>query len=369
MLRALAFWIALPLAAQVTSAWKLVYFHDEEKSSLSLHDIAFGSTNCGAALGAFTDERRARPVAMVTHDGGTGWKQVAIKPEGHSLFFLDEHSGWMAANDGIYRSGDCGETWERVHSVRGVERVYFRDPQRGYAVGHPKLVLQTSDGGTTWSKLPDADKPTAAADRSSYGTVAFQGNFGVIVGRHRPKRNQELKAPAWMDPEAAKSLRQLPSLTLLLQTVDGGSTWRANELSILGHITRFRITPNNAALSLVEFENNFEFPSEVYRVDLLQNQTTRVFREANRAVTDLLTMPTGVTHLAATEPPGSLRQLPIPGKVKMLRSADLAKWEEVPVDYRAVARRVTLGAGRSGPVIAVTDTGMILRLVAVAPPQ
>ena len=67
-----------------------------------------------------------------------------------------------------------------------------------------------------------------------------------------------------------------------------------------------------------------------------------IFAEKDRAVTDIATLPDGGALLATIEPPGSSNQVPIPGKLKMLRSANLKVWEEMNVDYRAVAQRATI---------------------------
>jgi len=65
------------------------------------------------------------------------------------------------------------------------------------------------------------------------------------------------------------------------------------------------------------------------------------------------------------EPSGRLNSLPIPGKVRMLRSTspNLDQWQEVPVDYRAVAGTVVLAGPDPDHLWAATDTGMILHLV------
>jgi hypothetical protein len=47
----------------------------------------------------------------------------------------------------------------------------------------------------------------------------------------------------------------------------------------------------------------------------------------------------------------------------MLESADLKVWEEMDVDYRAIAQRAILAAPDAQHVWVATDTGMILTLV------
>jgi len=48
--------------------------------------------------------------------------------------------------------------------------------------------------------------------------------------------------------------------------------------------------------------------------------------------------------------------------VKIIRTNDVDHWSEMPVDYRAVARRVTLATAGADNIWAATDTGMILKL-------
>ena len=67
-------------------------------------------------------------------------------------------------------------------------------------------------------------------------------------------------------------------------------------------------------------------------------------------------------YLAGTEHFGKLQDLPIPRKVKIIRSDDASHWTEMEVDYRATARRVILATAGPNDLWAATDTGMILKL-------
>ncbi len=94
----------------------------------------------------------------------------------------------------------------------------------------------------------------------------------------------------------------------------------------------------------------------------LRTSMESLFGERDRAVTDVTLLPDGNALLAAVEPPGASNQVPIPGKLKMLRSSNLKVWEEMAVDYRAVAQRATLAAPDAEHLWVATDTGMILTL-------
>ena len=97
------------------------------------------------------------------------------------------------------------------------------------------------------------------------------------------------------------------------------------------------LSPAGMGLGLISFSDNFEWPSEVFRVDWKNGKSTRVFRDHNRRITDVAVPSDKVSYMAGTEIPGKLQQTPIPGKLKMYQSADLESWTEMDVDYRATA--------------------------------
>jgi hypothetical protein len=154
--------------------------------------------------------------------------------------------------------------------------------------------------------------------------------------------------------------RQVPTLTIMLSTIDGGKTWKGSATSLFGQVSRIRWA-ESPKLLLLEFQDNFQWPSEVHAFVKGASTTSRVFAQKDRLVTDLIKAG-GVTYLAAIEPPGQLVHPSIPGKVHVLRSADLAKWEEMEVDYRAVGNRAVLAAS-GGDLWVAVDSGMILKLV------
>ena len=341
-------------------AWKMAYFYDEDFSTLELHDIQFPGPKCAFALGSQTTKGRAKSVSLRSVDGGRTWTTTPLKSHGRSAFFLSERLGWMVTADGLERSSDCGATWERAGREKGLFRVWFRDEALGWGVGMPKKAVSTRDGGRTWTALKPTNEPKSEEDRSVYAWVEFSNEkFGAIVGWHSPRR-QSAQFPVWMDPESAQYRRQWPSLTLMLQTIDGGSAWQGFTASLLGRMTRVRMATNGAGLALIEFDEGFDYPSEVYLMGLGQTQIRRLYRDKRHAVTDMAITPDGWTHLAGVQTTGTVR-LPVPGKVRILRSRDGAQWIEDPVDYRASANRVYLAVSPDGQMLAATDAGMILR--------
>jgi len=358
----LALLIAGEGSCQAGARWALQFFHDALDSELVITDLAFPSPRVGVAGGYLLERGRLRPRLLVTRDAGRSWRFVETREAAVALFFLDENLGWMVTERGLWRTGDGGLTWSKLAGLRGLLRVHFLDSRRGFAVGARKSVFETADGGQSWTRLTAADRPDSDPERTVYGWIEFAGpRLGSIIGWSLPRRQPEGRWPDWLDPEAAEKRRQWPSFTIVLQTVDGGRSWQHTTTSMFGRITRLRRLPDGKGLALVEFQDAFEWPAEVFRIDLSDNRTERAYREKHRAVTDLA-FAGGRAYLAAIEPPGKLRQTPVPGRLVMIRSGNLIDWEEMEVDYRAYGRRAVLAVGGDTEVWVATDTGMILRL-------
>ncbi len=344
--------------------WKVSYFYDEDDSGLTIVDLKFPSPRRGIAAGAISEKGgKIRPVVVVTGDGGAHWTIQPIKEPALSLFFLDDSLGWMVTERGIWKTEESGRSWRKLKSPPGMIRVYFLDRIRGFAVGQRKAGYRTSDGGATWEKLPEAESPKSSPDFTNYTWIEFATKqVGMIAGSSRPPRRLGQRLPDWIDPEAAVRRREWPSLTVTLDTRDGGKTWAPSTGSIFGDLTRIRLTAEGWGVGLFEYFDEFTWPSEIFSLNWKTGKSERVFRLKDRAVTDVIIAPSGMVYAAGTEVTGRIRQTPVPGKVKILRSKDLKAWEPLTVDYRALGRRVTLAIAEEDGVWAATDTGMILKL-------
>ncbi len=362
-LRLAAAVLAATAAAPAAPQWKLQYFYDVIDWQFVIADLAFPSARRGVAAGYRTNGSKAKPFAVVTSDGGRTWSEVRLKERPLSLFFLNETIGWMVTERGLWQTYEAGRNWRKIfRHKRKMLRVWFADEKRGWAVGREKSIWETTDGGRHWKPLPVADAPKTTKEYTQYTWITFANPYhGAITGFSQPPRRRRTRLPAWMDPERASREREWPTLTIVVQTADGGRTWRHSTLSMFGYISRLRLRPDGTGLLLVRFRRAFRWPSEVYRIDIADNKTDRVFRRRNRSITDLILTPNGRAYLAGYEPVGTLPDNPVPGRVVMLWSDDYRNWHEMDVDYRANARRVVL-ASAEGEVWAATDTGMILKL-------
>lgn len=357
--------LGLTWCASAAPKWQLEYFYDQDKSEFTLNDLKFPSARTGIAVGFLSEERRTRPAALVTNNGGRQWEVERLKEPGLSLFFLNDSLGWMVTPRGIWRTEEAGRGWKKISSLRDILRVYFVDPRHGWAVGLRKSMLETTDGGATWRKVEAVSQFKGNPDYIAFAGIAFVNpQVGMVTGWYRPPRRSDRGLPDWIDPEAARSRREVPGTAIFLETRDGGKTWTSESASTFGRVTRIQFLPNGVGLGLVELMGSLdEFSSEVHAINWRTGKSERVFRDRNLVVTDIALLPSGGALLAAIESAGRLKRSPIPGKLRVLHSPDLKTWTRMEVDYRATGLRATLAVGDEGQVWIGTDTGMLLKLV------
>lgn len=352
--------------AHAAERWKIQFFYDKPDAVLEIRDLACVSSRRCVAAGAIGDMKgRVKGATVVTSDGGEHWTLEDFADEPVSLFFLPESPstpsvGWMVAQHGIWKTEESGRSWKKVAQLKGIAQVNFLDAMHGFAIGYPKAIYETTDGGTTWEKVAAAQTPLGRPEDVIYEAIAFSGQQGIILGQVMNGRQRQY--PIWLTPNAERSRKQKQSTMLTLQTLDGGKNWKASSSQVVGDITELRFTSDGHVFSLVEYHDLYSLPSAVIRVNLRTPGSQTIFAEKDRAVRDLALLDDGSTLLAAVEPPGTTNQVPVPGKLKMLRSKDLKTWEEMDVDYRADAQRATIAAADARHAWVATDTGMILAL-------
>lgn len=375
---AIFFFLTLAVPAAF-GGWKVQYFYDQDRDTFFIEDLSFPSAQRGIAVGVIRDELgRTRPkdTMISTSDGGEHWTMQPLKDHPRSLFFLNDSVGWMVGDDAIWFTNESGREWKKISNqvkpgkkVKPVPqggllaRVWFLDEKHGFGAGLQKTVVETHDGGATWTPIAEAAQPPADPSHAAYTQIAFDGaQVGVIMGQSVPPRIDDPRLPTWMEPERAVRRRQIPTLKLQLETKDGGATWKSSTAPLFGDIEALKLAGVHGLL-VFGFGESFDWPSEVYRMDLKSGKPTLAYRDKQRRVTDCAVFADGRGFLAAVEPPGKLNTVPIPGKVKILSSPDLSVWSEMEVDYKANARSLVLAGPDAEHQWAATDTGMILHLV------
>ena len=102
--------------------------------------------------------------AWVSPDGGESWRQVRTGLWSESRIFGfavhpgEPHTVLAGADDGIYRSADGGQNFERLDSpmnTLAVWKVAFdpADPKIIFAGTRPAALFRSTDGGRHWDKL------------------------------------------------------------------------------------------------------------------------------------------------------------------------------------------------------------------------
>ena len=347
-----------------TPKWQVQYFYDQAKTELLLQDIQAPSALRGVAIGNIQDAKGSRkPAAVVTSDGGAHWDVVKLEEIPVSLFFLNDSLGWMVTEKGIWRTDEAGKDWKKLPKPPASPlRVYFADENNGWAACAKKTVLVTHDGGRKWETVKNASDPPGTAERSAYSWISFANrNYGIIFGFNQPVMRWGSGFPEWMDPEDAISRREMPHLSYMVVTHDGGQTWRAGSMSLFGQVTRARFSASGPGLGLIEHGDSATYPSEVYKLDWVTGKSQTIFRDKRYFITDVWLTRDGTSYLAGVESVGQVHSI-VPGNVKVFRSSDMSSWSEMAVDYRAVARRAILSGADEQNLWLATDSGMILKL-------
>ena len=157
-----------------------------------------------------------------TIDGGGTWTTLAV-PGAEKLDFrdvdaVDDKSAYvLSIGPGelsrIYKTADAGATWTEQFVNRDPKGFFdamaFWDATRGIAVGDSIdgqfVILTTSDGGRTWTRVPPAALPPALPNEGFF--AASGTNLTVLPPNH-----------VWLGTGAASEAR-------VLHSSDAGRTW------------------------------------------------------------------------------------------------------------------------------------------------
>lgn len=128
---------------------------------------------------------------ILISDDGARWQQVPSPFNGmlSRLRFTDEQNGWALGYDGaILNTADGGKTWTLRHydpKGRAVYDLLFVDAQRGMAVGAYGSFFDTTDGGRTWTRrefdLADLDMHLNTLLKLGDGSLFLAGERGLMA--------------------------------------------------------------------------------------------------------------------------------------------------------------------------------------------
>ncbi len=191
---------------------------------------------------------------------------IAVAPSDPNVVWVGSGEanirGNVAEGNGIYRSTDAGETWQRVWTAEGqigTIAVHPNDPDVAFAAvlgspfgpGPERGVLRTTDGGMTWQKVLAKDPDTGASD------VCFH-----------PSNPRILFAGLWQTRRFPWGMTSGGPGSGLYVSRDGGDTWKRLEgkglpAGIWGKVG-VRVAPSepNRVYALIEAEEGGLFRSE-----------------------------------------------------------------------------------------------------------
>jgi len=357
------------------------YLLDKDDEAIEFADLHFPSERRGVALGAWSVKGRVSGCMVSTNDAGANWTVEKVPEVPLSAFFLNDSLGWMVTVKGVWRSEEGGRSWRKVKGMQGAIAVHFTDERRGFLVGAPKLFLETTDGGKTWTKVAGGEAVSTRAETTAFTTVSLirdslGRHIGLATGYSAPPPRRLRfgpDLPTWLDPKASRRRFEQPNVLIVMESTDGGRNWKPSTSSIFGKVSRVAMSDRGSALAIVRFGDTFDYPGEVFRIDLAGGKSLRVFREKTRLPLDVEILADGSAILAAVEPATAIRGIPIPGKLFLYRSAAAPydRWEPLTADYRAVAQGACLAGAPGGTVWAATSEGMILsaKPANISPPR
>lgn len=343
--------------------WRLLWMFDEDDAQCAIADLVFPTKTRGLMCGLVVRKERIRETVWTTSDGGATWRESKVNETPLSLFALDESRVWYVGEKNLWFSPESGLQWTKVGRLpEKTTRVHFLDSSRGWAYGAGKVIHRTDTGGRKWSPVPESQKLSVTDSYTEFAWMTFLNpEIGIAIGSSKRPKDDDSFLPDWMVPERASKRKLTPGTIVMLETRDGGATWKPSLKSVFGGVLRLRAA-GALGLSLVRYGDSFQWPSEVYELSLATGSSEPIFRKKGYNVTDLYPTKTGAI-LAAMQPPGLMLGSPIPGKLKMLYSADRHVWTECKVDYRAEGRHAVMAVVDEQTAWVATDTGQVLKMV------
>ncbi|MFM1944394.1 MAG: hypothetical protein RI897_3376 [Verrucomicrobiota bacterium] len=149
------------------------------------------------------------PVGTIikSSDGGLSWRVLDSGSiwELNGVWFTDAQSGWVASERGLLQTTDGGETWSQQPGISVNDplfAVHFVDGQNGWAAGGSGKVFKTSDGGSAWIPQTTGLPVTISLEGVHFVDTAH----GCAVG----------------------------SEGTIVRTTDGGATWESVASGVVG---------------------------------------------------------------------------------------------------------------------------------------
>lgn len=126
-------------------------------------------------------------LAAVPVSGQSGWQVNREKGVGDliSVFFTSDSNGWVAGDEGyLAHTSDGGRSWSRkiLNTAANINEIYFRNDDNGYLVAGRKMFV-TKDGGRSWSDTVIIEPGEIKNGTPEFLSIRFNSkNQGFIIG-------------------------------------------------------------------------------------------------------------------------------------------------------------------------------------------
>lgn len=217
--------------------------------------IAGCATEGNTASGALTP---AQPGYIV--DASTTWQKlntVAYRGKQDDISFVDDKTGWYGNGAGkLYRTTDGGNSWQEQLSKPGtfVRTVGFVDAQRGFignvgtdyypGVTDTNPLYETRDGGVTWSVVP----------QSRISGPLVKGLCAIDI-----LKKQSIYQGVLQDRTIIHAAGRVGGPGFVMRSLDGGESWKVLDLNQqVGPILDIKFFDENNGLVFAGTDANVE---------------------------------------------------------------------------------------------------------------
>ena len=195
------------------------------------------------AAAAVTDWT-AKPVQALTAPVGAKTRLLSLAQAGERLVAVGQQ--------GLILTSADAHQWRQVSSpvAQMLNRVRFVDELNGWAVGYDAVILQTADGGQTWTV-----RHLDASARPLYDILMLDAGNGIAVGGYGTYLRTTDGGKTWAAQESPiaalglhiNSLQRLPDGSLFLAgekglmaySLDGGANWKMLKSPYVGSLFGF----------------------------------------------------------------------------------------------------------------------------------
>lgn len=190
-----------------------------------------------------------------TNDGGKTWSQKRIETQDsiNEIYFRNEDNGYLVAGRKMFKTTDAGRSWKEFRPLNNYNNlngtpdflsVRFIGKKEGFIIGSlfkviggeeritDSLVLKTTDGGETWSRLIiPYKKEIIHLDfvNDDYGWMV--GDGGLILATTNAGQNWEVQKSGTTEPLYNVDFRDknegyaVGKKGTILRTENGGKIW------------------------------------------------------------------------------------------------------------------------------------------------